>query len=55
VDGDGLLAVSALLTIVDGKVSSIELMGPPNLPAAAIGQGSAELWRQVREQRIEAK
>ena len=54
-DGDGLLAVSALLTIVEGKVTSVELMGAPNLPSAAIGSAQQELWRQLRSQTIEAK
>ena len=53
-DGDGLLAVSAILSIVNGKVTSVEILGAPDLPASALGKAQQELWKQLRTQTIEA-
>jgi hypothetical protein len=51
-DGSGLLAVAVKLTIVNGSVTTFEIMNSPNLPAAAIGQCQTQLWAMMRTQTV---
>lgn len=46
------LSIAVEFTIKDGKVVACEQLNAADLPASAIGRGTARLWNQFRSQKL---